>query len=126
MSEEETQLESPRGLPIYLNWLAALKGKPALGVFEYPLFTDARITEEMTEGLGPYQFLNPVALREGPGLVRPAIILRAELHVKFCPPDLKKTDYEQYHGGSHTDEVAALSSLALGIRLKSGGYDSAI
>jgi len=34
---------------------------------------------------------------------------------------MDKTDAERYHGGILPDEIAALVSLALGIRLKSGG-----
>lgn len=121
MSGEKTQLQLPTGPPVYDNWLAALNDRPPLGVFEYPLLTDARITGEITEGLGPYQFLNPVPLLERPGLIRASIILRAKLHMEFPSPDMTKTDSDRYHGGSLTDEIAALSSLALGIRLKSGG-----
>jgi hypothetical protein len=110
---EQTQIQTLKGLPSYDNWIAATKDEPSQGAFEYPLFTDARITGEITEGYGPYQFLNPVHLRKRPGLVRPAIILRFELRLKFPDPVMKSTDARRYHGGSLIDEIAALSSLAL-------------
>lgn len=121
MNVEVPQLQSPAGPPAYDNWLAALNDKPAMVTYEYPLLSDARVTGEITEGLGPYQFLNPVPIIYRPGLVRAAVILRAELHVEYPTPDIRMTDSERYHGGSLTDEIAALSSLALGIRLKAGG-----
>lgn len=118
---EETQPKAPEGPPVYENWLEALNGKPELGLDEYPLYTDAHISGEIRGGLGPYQFLNLVPpFLDKPGLVRAAIILRAKLHVEFSSPRMTKTESERYHGGSLTDEIAAISSLALGIRLKSG------
>lgn len=109
------------GPPIYNNWIAALDSKPCLGIHEYPLLTDADITGELPDGLGPYKFLNPGAFFNNPRRVRAAIILRVELHMEFKYPDTLKTDTDLYHGGSFIDEIAALSSLALGIRLKAGG-----
>lgn len=121
MNVEETQNQLLEGPPAYENWIAAVKGEPSQGAFEYPLFTDAGITGEITQGYGPYQFHNPVFSFGRPGLVQAAIILRYELHVKFSDPVMTRTDAERYHGGYLTDEIAALSSLALGIRLKAGG-----
>jgi hypothetical protein len=113
-----------QGPPVYENWRAALEGVPSQGAYEYPLFTDAHITGQITDGYGPYQLLNtvPYPLHYEPA--RPSIMLRLELHLQDDPerrPSIDKTDAERYHGGFLTDEVAALVSLALGIRLKSGG-----
>jgi len=121
MCQEKTKLPQPTGPPAYENWLAALNDQPSLGVFEYPLLTDARITGEISEGLGPYEFLNPVSPLERPGLIQRSIILRAKLHMGFPSPDMTRTDSNRFHGGSFTDEIAALASLALGIRLRSAG-----
>ena len=93
------------------------RGDPCLLVTEYPLYTDAWITGEIEQG--PYQFLNPVCL--GAGQIRPAIVLRCSRYAKHPYPDMKKTAAEHYHGGSFPEELAALSSLILGIRLKAGG-----
>lgn len=121
MNTEGEQKQSPEGPPAYGNWLAALNDEPAVATREYPLLSDASVTGEIREGFGPYQFLNPVPLVGEPGLVRPVIFLRVKIHVEYSTPDMKTTDSELYHGGSLTDEIAALSSLALGIRLKAGG-----
>lgn len=121
MKRKINQTQASVGPPVYDNWIAAIKGNPSMGIHEYPLLTDAVITGEMTKGLGPYQFLNPCVFPSAPGLVRSAIILRVELHIEFQYPDTSRTDCDFYHGGTFTDEIAALSSLALGIRLKAGG-----
>jgi hypothetical protein len=92
-------------------------GRPWLGTQEFPLFTDAWIDGEIN--LGPYGFLNARASPTA-GTVRPGIVLRYAIHKEFDYSDLKKTDAEQYHGGTVQEELAALASLAMGIRLRAG------
>jgi hypothetical protein len=114
-----------RGPISYENWKAALQGRPSRGAHEVPLFSDARITAEIREGLGPYSFLNPVPDLRVPHRLVPRVILRAEEHLaedEIEPiPSLDETDAERYHGGWLKDEIAALASLALGVRFKAGG-----
>lgn len=103
--------------------MAAEQGQESARAEEYPLFTDAHITGEITEGYGPYQFLNAIAHPEHPGDIQPAIILRAEghlTHISQNPPPMDTTDGGYYHGGDQIDEIAALVSLAIGIRCKAG------
>jgi len=100
----------------YLNWQAMLSGEPWLEIYEYPLFTDAYIIGEITQELGPYQILNNVPMDSG----RPALILRSQKHIKFEIPDMNETQAAAYHGGYEQDEIAALLSLCLGIRIKAG------
>jgi hypothetical protein len=89
---------------------------------EWPLYTDAWLTGEIQEELGPYAFLNLVAVRHGFGVARPASILRMDMYLPPDRlPDMSETDSNQYHGGTFADEIAALASLALGIRMKAGG-----
>lgn len=124
MTDDQAARTCEKGPPVYENWRAALEGLPSQGACEYPLFTDAHITGTIIDGYGPYQFLNTVPVPSTRKSVRPSIILRLEMHLKDAPPQLspmEKTDEECYHGGWLTDEVAALVSLALGIRLKPGG-----
>jgi hypothetical protein len=70
-------------------------------------------------------FLNPVAVQQRRGEFRPAIIVRVEHHLGDDPSEIinrmSKTDQRWYHGGGLYDELAALTSLALGIRGKAGG-----
>jgi hypothetical protein len=111
----------PEGPFILSNWLAANEGEKIIRTLEYPLFTDARITGEVTEGYGPYKFLNPVPIQDKPGLVQPGIFLRLNIHFAGTRLDLSRTSTDFYHGGWLPEEISALSSLALGIRLKAGG-----
>jgi hypothetical protein len=122
MSEESLSINNTaKGPFIYLNWIAANRREKLLSIYEYPLLTDAHITGEATEGYGPYKFINPVPIQYKPGFVRPGMILRLEYYFEDKNPDLTKTNTEFYHGGIFVEEIAALFSLALGIRAKSGG-----
>ncbi len=108
----------------YENWKAKLEGHPSQGAVEFPLFTDAHIIGQIETGLGPYQLLNTVPISSSLNTLTPSIILRVEDHLpEVDNSDLKmsKTDTDRYHGGGLNDEIAALLSLALGIRLKAGG-----
>ena len=88
---------------------------------EYPLYTDARIVGELTEGCEPYFFLNALCEEKEPGVVVPSIILRIFWYVSEDRAIEVRTDASRYHGGLISDEIAALASLKLGIRLKAGG-----
>jgi hypothetical protein len=106
----------------YENWIASKKENMLLYCHEFPLFTDSHIVGEISDGYGPYKFLNtvPVYMQEG---ATPSIILRIDEYLEYHPPQSTqlKTDVIKYHGGWFVDEIAALMSLNLGIRLKAGG-----
>ena len=57
------------------------------------------------------------------GIVNAPIILRAAIHLPdYQPPDKWETDESLYHGGGlWEDELAALTSVALGVRIHAGG-----
>jgi hypothetical protein len=117
--------DRPQGPPSYSNWRAYLETAPWNGAYEVPFYTDARITGEIRSELGPYLLINtvPMPLRAGYGVVLPAIVLRAEIHDRRDPyefPPMTATDDSLYHGGDLEDEIAALVSLCLGIRLRAG------
>jgi len=118
---EATRDVEPRALLSQLNWLRVLADETDTPIYEYPLFTDAHITGEVTEGVGPYSFLNAVPIPSGPGVVNASIILRAVFYLGEYRPDMSKTDESLYHGGTLVDEIAALASLALGVRIRGGG-----
>ena len=121
MAESEKKPRLPIGTFSYDNWRAFNAGEKLLGESEYLIYTDARLTGEVTAGLGPYKFFNLVPLIEEPGRIRPAVGLRLSLHIAFDVPRMDRTDPSRYHGGSMTDEIAALASLKCGVRLRSGG-----
>jgi hypothetical protein len=113
--------DSEEGTLVYDNWKAASTGMPSRGANETPLFTDAHIVGELSEGLGPYKLLNTVPIPRTGALV-PAIVLRDGHHlVRDDERVRKRTDTRRYHGGGLSDEIAALVSLCLGIRLQAGG-----
>jgi hypothetical protein len=114
------------------NARARLEGRPAWGALEIACYTD--LSEHRLSGIaasGPYIALTPnsaydLLSYELHGLPRMGLVLRLELHL---PHDTDMYVDEQWEslnadiipGGSGADEVAALVSLALGIRLRGGG-----
>ncbi len=123
---DNTEAASARkqGVYAYEVWKAKLSTEaPDVTkiTYEYPLFTDAHITGELTEGLGPYQLLNGLAFHDDHSL-RAGIVLRAEFPIMEPLGDNELvTDTDRYHAGYPSDEIAALVSLSLGIRVKPGG-----
>ncbi|MBU4252791.1 MAG: hypothetical protein KKC39_06810 [Candidatus Omnitrophica bacterium] len=107
-------------LPIYENWQAFKCNIPSRGHYEYEMLSDAIITGENTTDFGPYQFINPVCRTQG---VRAVLILRLDYRLREYgerPFDMKETDVGCYHGGDLPDEIAALASLSMGVRIKAG------
>lgn len=103
------------------------KSKPK-SISEFPLYTDSHITGELNDEIGPYKFLNMITGINKPGKIYDAITLRVFWYVNEQRSYEVKTDTSKYHGGWVTDEIAALVSLRLGIRVKAGNatrtYDS--
>ena len=99
------------------NWKAFSENQPWLESVEFPLLTDAAFTGELT--LGPYAFINTVATSQRK-TVKPAVVLRYAVHRKWDYPDFSETDSTLYHGGGPAEELAALASLCMGVRLRAG------
>jgi hypothetical protein len=118
MEKEQSAID--RGSFSWENWKAKLSSAPLKSSLEYPLFTDCRITGEVAEGLGPYQLLNAVPTVDTE-LLLPYLVLRIDYHCEEDKPDWRGTNVDRYHGGGLEDEIAALVSLCLGIRMKAGG-----
>jgi len=102
----------------YENWKAANGGAPVKEE-EYSLFTDAYITGTIESECGPYKLLLLLGMDDA-GTLAPRILLRVAVHADYEHPSLKRTNTALYHGGQLCDEVAALVSLSMGIRLKAG------
>lgn len=119
--DKKTSVKRPEKGPFsYENWKAATAGVPRQRASEYPLYTDAHIIgNDLCGGYGPYGLLNACA-NPWRKHTRPTLILYVEEHLKYDPEVQLETDDESYHGGYLQDEIAALVSLALGIRLKAG------
>jgi hypothetical protein len=123
MERAETRaVRSKTANDTYLNWLSFRKNKPRSGIVEARLYTDVWITGEVS-GLGPYSFINTVATSDSKEL-RPAVVLRMAQHLTTERPSLPmNNDFDHYHGGDFIDEMAALASLVLGIRMQAGPID---
>lgn len=108
-------------LPVLQNWINRDCGSPISGTFEYPLYSDARFLQSITSSGSPYNFFNTMPSRAEHGYVQASLILRLDDHIQHVRPDHSKTDASRYHGGDITDEIAALSSLCVGVRIRAGG-----
>lgn len=122
MAPEESVTKRPAkpedyGPPAYLNWLAMREGRLLNYAFECPLYSDAHITGETKHG--PYLFLNAVPAPHEGG-VQPTLVLRCDWYLHPSLPTWEKTEADCYHGGSQPEEIAALASLAMGVRLRAG------
>ena len=102
----------------YQNWIAASAGTRRLSISEVPLYSDADITGEISSGLGPYALRNALPNDERD----PAIILIVNGYIDPNQvPRTIKTNVSNFTGASLPDEIAALCSLALGVRMMAGG-----
>jgi hypothetical protein len=117
----DANTNTPGGLLSQLNWLNMFSGSEATEIYEYPLYSDAHITGEFTDSLGPYSFLNSVPIYHGPGVVNAPIVLRVAIHLGERRPNMSEKDESLYHGGTFVDEIAAITSVALGSRIRAGG-----
>ncbi|MFM2641978.1 hypothetical protein AAFX33_12555 [Vibrio chagasii] len=96
------------------------EAKPS-SIFEVPLFTDSHITGEFRGESVPYSILNLVPWHTGSGNIAEAMMLRVEWFLNTERSYDLDTDNSSYHGGWAPDEIAALMSLTLGVRVKAGG-----
>ena len=135
---------SPKGPLVYETWKAiSVRGETASGSYEVRLYTDAPIEEFYQREYGPYLFIHTGHPEvEGPQCVPALVLLMPDISNSIAglymtsnlvchepweqetsdrpavaPPDIQ-SDMNRYHAGVLHDEVAALTSLALGIRLK--------
>jgi hypothetical protein len=112
-------------LPGWMNWVQHLSGAPYVETQEYSLHTDARVTGNVDDGLGPYMLLNALAFFEplhSPNVPPTRIVLRVRQHeMTEASIDWQQTEVANFHGGAIDDEFGSLLSLALGFRCQSGG-----
>lgn len=111
------------------NARAKLAGQPWAGALEVACYTDAlRLDGQVTSG--PYNAMVPLAYHsclDRVGEPSKGVVIRLERHVRGDDPDeyIDDTWFQQAsdvaHGGDAGEELAALLSLVLGIRLRAGG-----
>jgi hypothetical protein len=123
----QTTAPTPPEPSAYLNWRARENGETVSAdmllytAAEYAFYTDASFRGELD--LDPYLFINTLSGLPGESLaVHHAMTLRAGIHHPMTPSgDLATSSNAGWTGQQLDGEVAALASLALGIRCKSGG-----
>ncbi|MDX6530264.1 MAG: hypothetical protein QOH41_2554 [Blastocatellia bacterium] len=121
MADRNREATDLRGAFAYENWRAALSHEPLSSVYEHPLFSDTHfsISRDLQTRFGPYLLYNTQS--RGISTTQPSFILRIDYHhVDRKMPDLGTTDVSRFHGGGVEDELAALLSLNLRVRLKAG------
>ncbi|KZK95735.1 hypothetical protein PsAD46_00750 [Pseudovibrio sp. Ad46] len=110
------------GLQSYVNLMAYNASQELVGTSEFNLYSDAQLIGTLNDGL-PFSFLNLVPGYATFGNIRPAAVLRVNWYAEAA--DLPKISFthtsdQEYHAGTMQDELAALASLRLGVRLKAG------
>jgi hypothetical protein len=114
---------NPVGPRSYVNFQAASAGEDWHEISEYPLYGDTHIIAEISGEDKPLELINLIAFNK-PNTVRPIMVLRLWdycSHMFSDVPDMSQTHEDYYHGGEESDEISALISLCLGIRVRSGG-----
>lgn len=101
------------------NWLAPPSDEARS--IEATFYTDAWLTGGPLLGLGPYEIYNTVPAAEGE--MREGLVVRAAQHLfpRARFPNSMKTDTTAWIGMTLEEEIAAILSLALGVRVRSGG-----
>ncbi|MET4622962.1 hypothetical protein ABIE18_004442 [Arthrobacter sp. 2762] len=110
------------GTHAWVNWDAYSKDEPETENFDVELHSDRSFVGGPV-AFGPYQL--SIVTRESSS-VGLAVLLRGAVHADLLPQvvingELAKSDSAAYHGGTMSDEIAALMSLTLGVRLRVAG-----
>lgn len=110
------------GTHAWINWDAYSAGKPERENFDDELHSDRSFVGGPVT-FGPYELSVVGRDASSVGL---AVILRGAVHADLTPQivvngELAEPDSKSYHGGTMSDEIAALVSLTLGVRLRFAG-----
>ena len=122
--QKEAKLQSHESKTpfFYLNWLASEEKKPTPNRVEIPLFSDTFVAGDSARDFGPYRFVNVMGSGNARGFMQPTLIVRFA-YFFVARAYWSQTGHlrrETFQGGRLIDEIAALASLALGIRLRAG------
>ena len=124
----QTDLSGPWG---WENARAQQAGRPPLGALEIACYTDVYgLDSDIEETSGPYTLITPLStydvISRGLGSPRMNLVLRAEQYLErpndyYLDEKWDQRDARVYHGGDAGQELAALVSLALGVRVRAAG-----
>ena len=108
----------PEGPQLWENWHAYDPRTPAEEMFEVALYSDADLAGRVDASDWPVDLMSAL-----PPLCT-GLKLTAVARIRWnttADYDMTASDTTSYHGGGPADEIAAVVSLALGIRCRSGG-----
>ena len=113
-------------ISLFENWMAFLDREDSIRAYEFGLFTDAEINGDDCN-VGPLILMHTSHGHRGltEKSLQPSITVRVDIFKEIIPyhiPNMENTDDHAYHGGDLDDEIAALTSLILGIRIKAGPW----
>ncbi|PZF28213.1 hypothetical protein [Curtobacterium sp. MCPF17_051] len=117
---------STMGTHAWINWNAHAAGDVELERMEDDLYSDRYFVGVPTQH-GPYSLSTVVGFeQESAASVRLALKLMSGAHADLAPRlvvdgELAPSDSKSYHGGTPSDEIAALAALTLGVRLRAAG-----
>jgi hypothetical protein len=110
------------------NARAKRAGEPQIGTIEIGCYTDFRELWRDSVEVGVYTVLTPLSLRGWevrPEVPRLGMVLRVQQYLgnpdEYVDPTWEQLEPKNYHGAVAWEELAALVSLALGVRLRAGG-----
>lgn len=115
------------GTDAWRNWNAFNEGLPENENADDELYSDRHFVGGLSTH-GPYTLTTIIGGGQPSAVpaVRPAVRLHTSVHANLIPEiiidgALAPADSAAYHGGTAGDEVAALASLELGVRLRVAG-----
>lgn len=114
------------GTDAWRNWNAFNEENPETENADDELYSDRHFAGGPSTH-GPYSLAVIIGCwPETTRAVRPAVRLRVGVHAKLIPDvvvdgELVPANSDAYHDGSVSDEIAALASLTLGVRLRVAG-----
>ena len=121
-----TLLHAPRmGTDAWKNWRAFDSGEPERENYDDELQSDVSFIGGPAD-FGPFKLSIVIRGVNVGHEVGPALIVHGGVHANLIPEivingKLAKADSTAYHGGSMSDEIAALVSLIAGVRLRAAG-----
>ena len=108
------------GILSYWNIKASRSEKRPSQIIEFPLYSDSRITGEIRNLGYSYEVLNLVPYTHDSPLINESLMFRLSWFHSADESFPVETNHSQFHGGWINDELAAIASLRLGVRLKAG------
>ncbi|HDT0536958.1 TPA: hypothetical protein ACRR1E_003098 [Klebsiella quasipneumoniae] len=107
----------------YKNLKLESEGRELRSITEFYLYSDSRLTNDVNDN-SVYCFLNMLPRQSRHPSVEPSITVRVRWHSDINEMIFAgtKSYTKDFHGGWYNDEIAALSSLLLGVRFHASSF----